>query len=352
MSNYLDKRLKGLQPYVPGEQLRGRKIIKLNTNESPFPPAPGVRTAVEREIDSLSLYPDISGGSLMTGLAAWLGVGRENVFAGNGSDEILAFLFQGFCPNGAVFADLTYGFYSVYAELYHVDTEIIPLKEDFTIDVKDYANAGRTIFIANPNAPTGIALSRNEVEEIVKSNRDTLVVIDEAYVHFGAESCVSLLEKYDNLMVVGTFSKSRSLAGARLGYAVSSRELIADLERIKFSFNPYNINQMTMAAGTASLSDQDYFDECCVKIADIRSNCISELQSLGFVCTNSSANFVFVRHQARQAQELYLALKEQNILVRWFNKPRIDNYLRISIGSDRDMAVLVEALKVILQVKA
>ena len=352
MSKYLDTKLAGLQPYVPGEQLRGRKIIKLNTNESPFPPAPGVRAAVEREIDSLNLYPDISGGSLMTELAAWLGVGRENVFAGNGSDEILAFLFQGFCPNGAVFADLTYGFYSVYAEIYHIDTRIIPLREDFTIEVKDYANAGRTIFIANPNAPTGIALSRDEVEEIVKSNRDTLVVIDEAYVHFGAESCVSLLDKYDNIMIVGTFSKSRSLAGARLGYAVSSKALIADLERIKFSFNPYNINQMTMAAGTASLNDQSYFDKCCGQIVNIRSKCTTDLQNLGFECTNSFANFVFVRHPKRQAQELYLALKERNILVRWFDKPRIDNYLRISIGSEGDMAVLVEALQDILQVKA
>lgn len=348
MSKFLTSRLERLNPYKPGEQIRGKKTIKLNTNESPYPPSPMVLDAVNGELGSLNLYPDITGGSLLQELAAWFGVERENVFAGNGSDEILAFLFQGFCQNGAAFADLSYGFYPVYADLYNISAKVIPVKDDLSIDITDYFGLKETVLIANPNAPTGIALPASEVERLLKANRETLVVVDEAYVDFGAESCVPLLESYDNLLVVGTFSKSRSLAGARLGYAVSSKELITDLEMIKYSFNPYNINQMTMAAGTAALQDKSYFSTCCDKIINTRARCANRLSELGFTCTNSSANFIFARHSNRKAQDIYVALKERDILVRWFDKPRIDGYLRISVGSDTDMDTLVDALRDIL----
>lgn len=350
MSKFLDARFLDLKPYTPGEQLRGKKIIKLNTNESPYPPSPAVQEAVCRETGSLHLYPEITGGALLPALAQLFGVERENIFAGNGSDEVLAFIFQALCPNGAAFADLTYGFYPVYAKLYQLATTIIPLRKDLSLQIEDYRQAGKTIFIANPNAPTGLAISRAEVEKLLQYNRDTLVVIDEAYVDFGAESSVPLLRKYDNLLVVGTFSKSRSLAGGRLGFAVGSKALIADLEKIKFSFNPYNLNQMTIAAGAAALMDGGYYAACQKNIIETRDKSIKQLQSLGFTCTNSKANFIFCRHKCWKAADLYTKLKEQNILVRWFNADRIDNYLRITVGSGAEMNALHDALhKIILE---
>ncbi len=348
MSKYLDSRFLQLEPYTPGEQLRSRKLIKLNTNESPFPPSPLVREAVQREIDALNLYPDITGGALPAGLARRFGVEAENVFLGNGSDEILAFIFQALCKNGVAFADISYGFYPVYAKLYGVSAEVIPLREDFRLAVEDYAGVGKTIVVANPNAPTGLALARREVEELLASNRENLVVIDEAYVDFGAESSVPLLEKYENLLVAGTFSKSRSLAGGRLGYALASRELIAGLERIRYSFNPYNINQMTLAAATAALCDEDYFRSCRDKIIETREKSIKQLTELGFLCTNSKANFIFTRHKTQPAKALYGKLKAQDILVRWFDLPRIRDYLRITVGANGEMDALLLALEKIV----
>ncbi len=352
MSIYLNNRFLELRPYIPGEQMRGRKIIKLNTNESPFPPSPLVWDAVKREVGTLNLYPDITGGALRPELAKHFGVKPENSFLGNGSDEILAFIFQALCPNGAVFADITYGFYPVYAKLYGVETKVIPLRENFKLAVEDYAEAGKTVIIANPNAPTGLALTRREIEKLLISNQNNLVIIDEAYVDYGAESCVPLLKNFNNLMVVGTFSKSRSLAGGRLGYAFASSELVADLERIRYSFNPYNLNQMTLAAGMAALNDDAYFRSCTCKIIESRSKSIIRLNSMGFICTNSSANFIFASHATQSAKMIYETLKEQDILVRWFDMPRISNYLRITVGTDKDMDTLCEALEKTVNGKA
>lgn len=340
MSKYLDSRFLKLEPYVPGEQPRGQQFVKLNTNESPFPPSPAVQEAVARQAGLLNLYPDPTARDLTEALAGMLEVGPEQVFVGNGSDEVLAFCFQALCPNGAAFPDLTYGFYPVYAALYDCPAEVIPLREDFTLAPEDYYGVGRTVFIANPNAPTGIALSREQVAQVLEQNRDSLVVVDEAYVHFGAQTAVPLLGQYDNLLVVGTFSKSRSMAGARLGYAAGSAALIADLNRIRNSFNPYNVNRMTLAAGAAAAGDRDYYDRCCRTIMETREKTLARLGEKGFICTASMANFVFVTHPKVQAEALYLSLKQQGVLVRWFNKQRIQNHLRITIGTEAQMEVL------------
>ena len=349
MSKYIVERLGRMEAYTPGEQVRGEKIIKLNTNENPFPPPQGVCEAISAEAERLRLYPDITGGALTQSLGIHFGVPENCVFAGNGSDEILAFCFQALCPQGVAFADLTYGFYQVYADLYEVDSKIVPLREDFSLHTDDYNNLRRTIVIANPNAPTGLALSRVEVERIVRSNSENLVIVDEAYVDFGAESCVPLLERYENLLVVGTFSKSRSLAGARLGYAVGRCELIEDLNRMRFSFNPYNVNQLTLAAGAAALAEEAYFKSCKEKIIQTRENTTKRLREMGFQCTDSQTNFVFATHPSYSAQRLYEGLKEKNILIRWFNKPRIVQYLRITIGLAEEMDEMLQALEALLE---
>lgn len=347
MSKYLDMRLEGLTPYVPGEQPR-EKLIKLNTNESPYLPSVKVAEVVARQADNLNLYPDPDARELREALSCMLGVGAGNIFAGNGSDEILAFCFFAFCPNGAAFANITYRFYNVYAQLYNIDTEIVPLEKDFTLKPENYANLGKTIFIANPNAPTGIALTRKQIEEILLANRDNLVVIDEAYVHFGAETVVPLTESYDNLLVVGTFSKSRSLAGARLGYAVGSKSLIEDLNRIKFSFNPYNISRMAMAAGIHAALDTEYYNACITKIIATRTRSITELSKLGFESTESLANFIFTRHSKLCGETIYNRLRRYGILVRRWEQPLIGDYLRITVGNDAEMDALFAALSIII----
>ena len=351
MPCFLDPGLVSLAPYTPGEQPKGRNFVKLNTNENPYPPSGLVQEAVKEEVAELKLYSDPTCIGVVEPLAEQLGVKPEQVMVGNGSDEILAFLFQGFCPDGAAFADLTYGFYTVFCQLYRVKQQIIPLEEDFTLQPEKYANCGKTIFIANPNAPTGLALTPEEIEEIVLANPDHLVVVDEAYVDFGAQSVVGLVDRYCNLVVVGTFSKSRSLAGARLGFAVGNCQTIQDLNRIRFSFNPYNVNRMTLAAGAAALKDEAYFKECCGKIIKTRTATIQTLRSLGFVVTESMANFVFVTHPQYPGEELYGALREEGILVRWFNLPRIAPYLRITIGTDAEMECLFTALAKIMKKK-
>ncbi len=351
MSRFLDNKYNSLKPYTPGEQPQGKSYIKLNTNELPYAPSVQAQRAAAEQLESLRLYPDPAATCLKAPLAESFGVLPENVFVANGSDEVLAFCFMALCPKGASFADITYGFYSVYAALYGVDAEIIPLSDDFSIDVSEYMGEERTIFIANPNAPTGIALSLEVVEKLVAQNSQRLVIIDEAYVDFGAQSAVPLTKKYDNLMVVGTFSKSRAMAGARLGYAVANRELIADLERIKFSFNPYNVSRPTMAAGAAAIADVAYFEQCIDKVVATRQWTNEQLKSLGFELTDSRANFIFARHTRMNAQDIYEKLKQKGILVRWFDAPRIRNFLRISIGTDENMRALVDAVKHILAEK-
>ncbi|MDL2323633.1 histidinol-phosphate transaminase [Ruminococcaceae bacterium OttesenSCG-928-A16] len=348
MSRFLHPKFNTLAPYTPGEQPQNRAYIKLNTNECPYPPSPKAVRQAAAEAKQLNLYSDPTCASLKAAMAKYLGVQQSQVFLGNGSDEILAFCFMAFCQAGAAFADITYGFYPVYASLCGITPHIVPLRQNFTLAPEDYRQVGSTIFIANPNAPTGLALSLAELEKILQWNPENLVVVDEAYVDFGAQTALPLLQSYNNLLVVGTFSKSRAMAGARLGYAVGSPELIEDLGRIQYSFNPYNVNRMTQAAGVAALQDNAYFEECRAKIIATRAKTVDALEKMGFEGPQSLANFVFVRHQQASAQQLYHGLKEQGILVRWFNKPRIDEYLRITIGTGQEMDTLFEVLRQLL----
>ena len=349
MSRFLHSRFSEIAPYVPGEQPCGRPWVKLNTNESPYPPAPGVAKAVAGTTEQLNLYPEITGESVGKPLAAFLGVAENQVFAANGSDEVLAFCFWAFCPDGAAFADITYGFYHVYSRMFEVEPAILPLRKDFSLNPLDYKGVGRTIFIASPNSPTAQALRLEEIENILRWNPGNLVVVDEAYIAFGGQTAIPLLDKYDNLLVVGTFSKARSLAGARLGYAAGSVELIEELKRMKYGFNPYNVNSMTLAAANASLADDVYYQNCVRKIVQTRDNTQEELRALGFVSADSAANFLFVSHPQHSASHLFQRLREEGVLVRWFKQPRIENHLRVSVGSEEQMQVFVKATRRILE---
>ena len=351
MSKFFSQKLSALTPYTPGEQPKERKYIKLNTNESPFPPSEKAIKAAFEAAKSLQLYSDPEQRALTSAVAENLGVDYENVLLTNGSDEILNFAFMAFCDDKspAVFADLTYGFYKVFAQLNGVPYEEIPLKDDFTIDINDYVGINKTIFIANPNAPTGIILSVDEIEKIVKSNPNNVVVIDEAYIDFGGDSCVPLIKKYDNLLVTRTFSKSRSMAGARLGFGVGCKELIADLNTIKYSTNPYNVNSMTAAAGLGTMADEEYTLKNCRTIIENREYITRELKALGFELTDSMTNFVFAKHPRISGEAIYKGLRERGILVRHFSTPRICEYNRITVGSMDEMRALAEAIKEIIK---
>ena len=351
MSKFFSSKFSALTPYTPGEQPKERKYIKLNTNESPFPPSQKAIKAASEAAERLQLYSDPEQRALTSAVAENLGVDYENVLLTNGSDEILNFAFMAFCDEKrpAAFADLTYGFYKVFAQLNGVPYEEIPLKDDFTIDINDYVGINKTIFIANPNAPTGILLSVDEIERIVKSNPDSVVVVDEAYIDFGGESCVPLVKKYDNLLVTRTFSKSRSMAGARLGFGVGCPSLIADLNTIKYSTNPYNVNSMTAAAGLGTMSDEDYTLKNCRTIIENREYVSRELKSLGFDLTDSKTNFVFAKHPRVSGEDIYKGLRERGILVRHFSTPRICEYNRITVGSMDEMRALLEAIKEIIK---
>lgn len=349
MSRFLNGRLASLEAYTPGEQPQDKAYIKLNTNESPYAPSRRVLSAVNSKAAKiLRLYCDPECKVLRRELAALYGVKSENVFLSNGSDDILNFAFMAYGELGAMFPDITYGFYKVFAELHGVETEIIPLCDDFSIDTKAFLGKNKLVVIANPNAPTGMALSLYEIEEIVKSNPDGVVLIDEAYVDFGGESCVRLTEKYDNLLCVGTFSKSRSMAGARLGFAVASKGLIDDLEKIKYSTNPYNINTITQFAGTAAVRDNEYYMNNCQKIVQNREYTKCELEKLGFTVLSSYANFVFAKSDKISGKELYLRLKEKGVLIRHFEKDRIRDFNRITIGSKKEMRIFIAKTKEIL----
>jgi len=347
MSKYLSGRHSALTPYVPGEQPADMVYIKLNTNESPYPPPPSVISAVNAaEVSKLNLYPNPDGSGLINKLAEFYNVRPENVIIGNGSDELLAFAFLAFCDekHGVAFPDITYGFYPVYAQLYGIKYEQIPLKDDLSIDPADYFNAGKNVVIANPNAPTGIALPLGGIEAIIKSNPGYMVLIDEAYVDFGAESALPLLSKYDNLLIVHTYSKSRSMAGARLSFALGAAPLIRDLNTMKYSFNPYNVNRLTQLMGEAALLDElDYADKRR-EIVESRAYATSSLKDLGFVTTDSKANFIFAKYPGADGFELYSALKEKGILVRHLDKQRISDYIRITIGTKKQMDALIDAL--------
>lgn len=351
MSRFKSNRFKKLTPYTPGEQPKDMVYIKLNTNESPFPPSPRAIEFSKEASKALNLYPDPECRALTKKIADTLGVSYDEVLVTNGSDEILNFAFMAFCDETrpVVFPDITYGFYPVFAELNNIPYEKIPLNSSFKINTDDYVGINKTIVIANPNAPTGIFHPKAEIEKIIKSNPDNIVIIDEAYIDFGGESCVSLIEKYDNLLITQTFSKSRSMAGARLGFGVGSKELIQDLNTIKYSTNPYNINKMSMAAGLGVLEDDDYTKENCKTIIENRKYTSDELKKLGFLLTDSSTNFIFAKHPALNGENVYLKLKEKGILVRHFSNDRISEYNRITIGTKNQMNALISALKEILE---
>lgn len=349
MSKFISEKYSVLEEYVPGEQPQDKKYIKLNTNESPYPPSNKVLEAVNSdEVKDLRLYCDPDCKKLKSALAELFGVGTENIFLSNGSDDILNFAFMAYGDNGAAYADITYGFYSVFAELHGVKSEVIPLKDDFTLDTDAFMGLNELVVIANPNAPTGIAIPLSVVEEIVKSNPESVVLIDEAYVDFGGESAYKLTEKYKNLLVCQTFSKSRSLAGGRLGFAIANKELIADLEKIKYSTNPYNINRLTQVAGYATVMDNDYYMENCERIIKTREKTVKELENLGFFCLDSKANFIFAKSDRIGGKELYLKLKDNGILVRHFEKDRIKDFNRITVGSEEEMDAFINTLKQIL----
>ena len=353
MSKFLSEKYQGLTPYTPGEQPKERKYIKLNTNESPYPPSPTAIKMAEREAGELMLYSDPECKMLIDALAETYGCTPDSVIATNGSDEVLNFAFMAWCDKvtPAVFPDITYGFYKVFAEVNALPYKMIPLTEDLKITIDDYIDTDGTVFIANPNAPTGIFLGTEEIERLLIANPKRVVVIDEAYVDFGAVSCIPLTKKYKNLLVTGTFSKSRSMAGARLGFGIGSPELIADLTMIRYSTNPYNVNRMTMAAGIGALADKEYFEECTSLVVKAREYTEQALSLLGFDMTDSLANFVFARHPMIDGEELYLKLKERGVLVRHFSSPRIAEYNRITIGTLEQMQTLVSIIKDILETK-
>ena len=347
MSRFLNERYQSLEAYTPGEQPRDMVYIKLNTNESPYPPAPFVVAAMTgEEVENLRLYSDPTGLSLKQKLAELYELKTENIFISNGSDDILNFAFMAFADSrGAAFADITYGFYPVYGELHNVNAQIIPLEEDFSLDYRKYCGLDKMIVIANPNAPTGMEIPLWQIEEILKTNPDSVVVIDEAYVDFGGTSCYKLIENYVNLLVVRTFSKSRCLAGARLGYAFGSPELIEDMEKLKYSTNPYNVNRLTMMLGCKTVDAEPYYREVSEKIQSARAWAVDALDNLGFQVLPSKANFIFARHPAVSGAELYTGLRQRGILVRHFTKERIKDFVRITIGTQAQMESLVDALK-------
>lgn len=351
MSTFFSGALKNLAPYTPGEQPQDQQYVKLNTNESPYPPSAGVITALNaKEASDLRLYSDPECKELKKALADYYKVEPENIYVGNGSDEALNFAFLSYATDGrgVAFADITYGFYPVFADLYHIPVQIVPLKSDFSIATEDYYGLNKTIVIANPNAPTGMALSRDAIEGIVKANPDSVVVVDEAYVDFGAESCVELTKIYPNLLVVQTYSKSRSMAGARLGYAIGNAELIRDLETVKFSTNPYNVNRLTLRAGVQAIAEQDYYTENCKKIMDTRAYTKEKLEKLGFTVLDSRSNFLFARKPGTDGGAIYRGLKERGVLVRHFDKDPIRDYNRITIGTQEQMDIFLTKLEELL----
>ena len=352
MSEFFNSCYENLTPYVPGEQPQDRTYIKLNTNESPYPPAYSLKSDFDMElIKGLKLYSDPDVKELKEAIAEFYDLDKKEVFIGNGSDECLYYSFMAFGGAGVSFPDITYGFYKVYADVNHLRANVIPLKEDFSIDVKDYKNLGTAIIIANPNAPTGLMLSLIEIREILEKNKNNVVIIDEAYIDFADEksSAVSLIPEYDNLLVIQTFSKSRSLAGARVGFAMGGAGLIADLDRIKFSTNPYNVNTLSMKMAVEGIKNTGYFYENCNKIKKTRAFTKNELEKLGFTVLDSKANFLFAGNDKISGIRLYEELKARGILIRHFNDERIKEYNRITIGSMEEMKIFIEKVKEIIK---
>ncbi len=381
MSKYLNEAYQDLEVYTPGEQPQDMKYVKLNTNESPYPPSPGVLEALDAAaVKRLRLYPDPECTALREKLAEIYGVKSENIYLSNGSDDILNFAFMALSGGVVRFPNITYGFYPVFADLHHVPYRQIPLRGDFTIDPNDYCHPEDSgsceicrkksigsgydksedesavrmrdgmVVIANPNAPTGLTLDESDILRIVEANSDRVVLIDEAYVDFGAVSCVPLTKEYENLLVVQTFSKSRSMAGARLGFAIADAGLIADLNRIKYSTNPYNINRLTLIAAEAALAENDYYRENCELIQRTREETAGSLRELGFTVLPSKANFLFAKSDRIGGGELYRQLKSRGVLVRHFDNPLIEDYNRITIGTGHEMQIFLEKIREILRI--
>jgi len=351
MSRFWSQTSKKILPYVPGEQPNDRTYIKLNTNENPYPPSPLVLKAIrENANESLRLYPDPECNELRERIASYYGFNKEEVFVGNGSDEILAFSFMAFFmpDRPLIYPDITYTFYDVYASLFRIQHTIVPLKDDFTIDIKPYCTDGAGIILANPNAPTGIALDIDNLETILRNNPNNIVMIDEAYVDFGATSVMPLIKEYENLLVIQTFSKSRALAGLRVGFAVGNKDLIQGLNRIKNSVNSYPLDRLAIIGAMESISDNAYFQETKQKIINTRERIYENLNDLGMNIIKSKANFLFMCHKEIHGEELFKRLRQKGILVRHFNRPRIDNYIRVTIGKDDEMDIFIEQLKKVI----
>ena len=339
--------VKRVVPYVPGEQPKS-KVIKLNTNENPYPPSPKVREVLSNyDIDELRLYPDVNAGELGMALAKYYGLNSNQVFVGVGSDDVLAIAFMTFFNSDKeiLFPDITYSFYDVWADLYKIPYRMVELNDEFRINIEDYLVPNGGIVIPNPNAPTGVEKDVRELEKIVAKNPDSVVIIDEAYVDFGATSMLPLINKYDNLLIVQTYSKSRSMAGARIGMAFGNEKLIKYMNDVKFSINSYTMNRLTVAAGTAALEDEEYFKETCDKVIVTRERTKVRLRELGFDMPDSKSNFVFATHESIPASDIFNAAKSAGIYLRWWNKDRISNRLRISIGTDEEMDALFAFLK-------
>ncbi|MGI6730401.1 MAG: histidinol-phosphate transaminase [Anaerovoracaceae bacterium] len=374
MNPYFTALAQGLEPYVPGEQPKDKKYIKLNTNENPYPASEKVKNEIRSAMDDLRLYPDPEAMDLRRTIAAYYNekilniktgkalnivdgerpktLTEKNVFVGNGSDEVLAFAFPAFFTGKKIaYPDITYSFYPVYANLFQAEITEIPLKEDFSIEITDYLALDKNysgILIPNPNAPTGRCLPLSEIEKMLRANPDKVILMDEAYIDFGGETAVSLVGRYENLLVVQTFSKSRSLAGLRVGFAIGSEALIEGLNRIKNSFNSYTIDRLAMAGAKAAIEDDTYFEENKNKIIRTRERVAENLKEMKFSVIPSRANFLFITHKEIKAEEIFLKLREKGVLVRYFNKPLINNYLRVSIGTDEEMDVFLNVLSQIL----
>lgn len=346
-----EKNIRQVVPYVPGEQPAGDKIVKLNTNENPYPPAPGVKKVLEEmEADRLRKYPDPTASILVKELASYYGLNEDQVFVGVGSDDVLAMSFLTFFNSDkpVLFPDVTYSFYKVWADLFKVPFETPALKEDFTIDIKDYAKENGGVIFPNPNAPTGVYMPLEQIEEILIANQDVVVIVDEAYVDFAGPSALELLEKYENLLVVQTFSKSHSMAGMRIGFAMGHPDLIRALNNVKYSYNSYTMNLPSLLAGVEAVKDKAYFESTLAKIVATRERSKKRLAELGFTFPDSRSNFIFASHESVPAEKIFEALKKEQIYVRYFKTPGLDNSLRISIGTDEEMDTLFRFLEAYL----
>ncbi len=348
MENLWKNNLRDIEPYVPGEQSKEKDIVKINANENPYPPSPEVQKAINNfDCNKLRFYPDANAAKFKKAIAEYYGVEAENVFIGNGSDDVLALSFQSFfnSEKPIAYPDITYSFYPVWCRLFNIPYKTYPLGDDFRINIEDYKEENGGVVIPNPNAPTSLGEGRDFIEKIMEYNKDSVVIIDEAYVDFGGYSSVELTKKYENLLVCATFSKSRSLAGMRIGFAIGSKTLIGVLEAVKNSYNSYTVNSISMAAGTAAIKDTEYFNATVSKVIATRNRVTDELRKMGFTVFDSQTNFLFATYDGKRMKDYFEWLKSQKVFIRYFNLPRIDNFVRITIGTDEEMDIFLDKTK-------